>query len=722
MRFGTLAAIAGLAASLPAMAYRVAFKDTDTFREVCSGMYGGDKAYVELQFDEHASGQVAIVMYEYADAEYIGRQPPDDGTWHPKVYICTTTTVRAGLCTNAQLGTFLTSLPEGKKLNDTSIYTSALRFDPEAAAVGGTGGAAPSPAAIEAEVGKGESKNTRRQDEENEEIDNVADPEPYTGRPTVEDSGSAGDKQGESDSAATTTTQGEPEPPVSTPGKSRPGSSSHGQGGTAAIPPTAGDGIESDSDVPVYSKPIRMDVPKTGYYCAAVIPVTVVTKNRALEPRKNIAAEYEGVITFRNQFDGELPAAEYPKIAFYGVLAVVYILLAIGWGVLCAKHYQELLPMQYYISGTIVFLVIEMIALFTYYRYVNKHGGGAGSIAFLIVISILNAARNSLSFFLLLIVAMGLSVVTPSLGSVMTRVWLLTVFHFVFGVAYAVGTVKVELDSANIIVVLLMIFPLSFTLTAFLMWIIISLNGTILHLQQRKQNFKLAMFQSLYRTLIIAVIAVAAFFVLSSISLSNRLDEDYAPRNWRWRWVLLDASLALIYLAAFVAIAWLWRPTENNVRFAMSQELAQDEDEAAVYELEPHDPDAVETGRALSGLSGPDDLRLPGLLAHDGREQVHGERRSGDDEERERLFDADDDDDDSLHKSGEGGYRAAPSGSSPGGYAPHANDSDVVFAMGDDSDDSDAEDGKLLTRVSLNSSRGSPRSSANMGRYKDKAD
>jgi hypothetical protein len=82
-----------------------------------------------------------------------------------------------------------------------------------------------------------------------------------------------------------------------------------------------------------------------------------------------------------------------------------------------------------------------------------------------------------------------------------------------------------------------------------------------------------------------AVIAIAAFFVVSSLSLSNRLDEgrsvfrsspllhfphtfdaertltpDYAPRNWRYRWILLDGSLALIYLMVFMAVAWLWRP------------------------------------------------------------------------------------------------------------------------------------------------------------------
>ena len=98
--------------------------------------------------------------------------------------------------------------------------------------------------------------------------------------------------------------------------------------------------------------------------------------------------------------------------------------------------------MQYYISGTIVFLIIEMIAQFAYYRYINKHGGGASSIAFLFVIAILNAARNSLSFFLLLIVSMGLSVVTPNLGAIMSKIRVLTAFHFVFGGEQLVCPVK----------------------------------------------------------------------------------------------------------------------------------------------------------------------------------------------------------------------------------------------------------------------------------------
>lgn len=299
---------------------------------------------------------------------------------------------------------------------------------------------------------------------------------------------------------------------------------------------------------------------------------------------------------------------------FYGFLSAVYVVLALAWAFLCWRHYRELLPMQMYISGTVAFLVLEMLALFGYYRYVNKHGGGAGSLAFLLVTAVLSAGRTTLSLFLLLIVSMGLSVVTQSLGAVMPRVWALTAFHFVFGVAYSVGTVKVALDTAPAWVVLALIFPLSVTLTAFLMWIIVSLNGTILFLKERRQYFKLAMFERLWRILVGGVIATAAFFVLSTVSLSARGSDDYEPSHWRWRWVLLDASLATIYLVVFALIAWLWRPTENNVRFSTSQELAQDDDDAAEFDVEAYErrPEALgmhalggdASGAGASGVNG----------------------------------------------------------------------------------------------------------------------
>jgi len=51
-------------------------------------------------------------------------------------------------------------------------------------------------------------------------------------------------------------------------------------------------------------------------------------------------------------------------------------------------------------------------------------------------VAILDAGRNALSLFLLLIVALGLSVVRESLGRAMFRCRLLTGAHFIFGGAH----------------------------------------------------------------------------------------------------------------------------------------------------------------------------------------------------------------------------------------------------------------------------------------------
>ncbi|KAJ9094999.1 hypothetical protein QFC21_005792 [Naganishia friedmannii] len=702
--------------------YRVDIKDTDQVREVCSGMYGGKNAHIDVTFDSRSVGQVALVIYEWSDVAFLGAETPDE----VKTYICTTSAVRSGLCSKTDLGSFITTLPQGKQLEDTSIFTSGLRFasgsgselptwsdDVEEAepvydkvtsttstsstatrtgtktfkaTATATAGSDPYdnadlPKDVEAEL-EAELEEALEEELEAEIFEEFEDAEmedeleaemeaeeeafasfedqrrqvkrgtrtlpplrighaAATGRRQqrkrqivddlgLEELGMFGSDGGEDAQEerleeilqeledeeagyADDTFDGsfedtyEQEENASSTSSSRKATSTSSSGGKR---PSSGlgsgnnvDGISAGSgaSVPVYNGAITYAVPKTGYYCVGVVPVTLVNSRKRsalpvgplLTQRQAEHAEYAGSVLFRNTFKGELPAAEYPKIGFYGFLSVLYIAGAIAWGYLCFQNRSELLPMQNYISGTIGFLVVEMIANFAYYRYINQHGGGSGSVAFLFIVAILNAARTSLSFFLLLIVSMGLSVVTPSLGSIMNRIRLLTAMHFIFGVIYAIGTVRIEIESASLFLVLFMIFPLALTLTAFLMWTIISLNGTITHLAARKQRHKLQMFKRLYRILMISVIAVAAFFVISSLSLSNRLEEGklerrqrhYAPRNWKYRWILLDASLALIYLAAFGAIAYLWRPSRDNIRFAMSQELAQDEHDADDYEF-----------------------------------------------------------------------------------------------------------------------------------------
>jgi len=265
---------------------------------------------------------------------------------------------------------------------------------------------------------------------------------------------------------------------------------------------------------------------------------------------------------------------------------LVYTALGGAWGWFCYKHVHELLPIQYYLSGLVGLIVIEMVANWAYYRYLNAHGKSTASTVYLIVVAILDAGRNSMSFFLLLVVSLGLSVVNESLGRKMIKCQLLGVAHFIFGILYAIGIVELGLQSTSGLVLLLFIIPLAFTLSGFLLWIMYALNATIAGLQARKQHYKLGLFKRLHQILMLVVLVIVIFFIVSSLVFSGRLAEDYAAKSWKVQWWLLDGWMALLYLVAFSAILFLWKPSAGNRRLVLSDELAQDETDAEDYDLE----------------------------------------------------------------------------------------------------------------------------------------
>ncbi|CUA69260.1 putative membrane protein YHL071W [Rhizoctonia solani] len=560
--FTSALALLGLAS-----AFELKISDQDDFRQACSGMWGGDNAYIKVTFDPTSRGQVAMVIYEWRDARYLGIDTEPDNYLVPKTYVCTTDAVRSKLCSESQLGRFILNL-KGTSLEELSVWSASVGFGNQTQAGNST-----------------------------------------TAPTTTTGGNSTTGTSGFWDNPA-----GNPTPPPSD------WDSPWRRGAALSLAPRHVNNTVVPSGVLWYKDPILYQVNKKGYYCIAAIPITTgATADTAVH------AEFTGHVLFHNIFHGKLAATDYPKINFYMVLALVYLALGGVWGFMCFKHRDDLLPLQFYISYLVGFLVIEMTATWAYYRYLNSHDRGTATTLFLAVVAILDAGRNALSFFLLLVVSLGLSVVRESLGPIMTRVKLLAGAHFVFGVLYAMGMVELELESASALLLLMFVIPLSFTLSGFLLWIMYALNGTMAELADRKQTYKLSMFRALYRILLLAVIVIGAFFVVSSMSFSNRLDEDYAPETWETRWYLLDAWLAILYLAVFSSIAFLWRPTGHNRRLAMSDELAQDDDGAGEYDLEAIRPDGM----------GPSEEHLPGTREPLRQEEVVFE--IGDDDEDEGV-------------------------------------------------------------------------------------
>ncbi|KAI1638870.1 lung seven transmembrane receptor-domain-containing protein [Biscogniauxia mediterranea] len=311
-------------------------------------------------------------------------------------------------------------------------------------------------------------------------------------------------------------------------------------------------------------KPVTIDYPikKTGYYCVAAWAYS--------------GQDFMGVVEFREAY-GELPATQIPKLPFYGGITILYAVVAVFWGFLYYQHRYDILPVQNYITAILVFLVVEMLMTWGFYDYLNRNGSNVGAKVLLVVVAVLNAFRNSFSFFLLLIVCMGYGVVKPSLGKTMVYVRWLAIAHFVFGLVYAITSLLISPDTAGPFV-LLVVLPLAGTLTAFYVWTLNSLNFTLKDLRERKQTAKEAMYKKLWWCILISILVIFGFFFFNSFSFASASDPDYVPFHWKSRWFVLDGWLNLVYFADVAWVAYVWRPTANNRRFAMSDEIAQDED------------------------------------------------------------------------------------------------------------------------------------------------
>ncbi|EEP80129.1 conserved hypothetical protein [Uncinocarpus reesii 1704] len=328
------------------------------------------------------------------------------------------------------------------------------------------------------------------------------------------------------------------------------------------------------------AQPIKYPVKKSGFYCVVTFPFS--------------GDDYSGIVTFRNAY-GELSAPQIPKLAFYGGLTIFYAVIGV---IATTSLIVPPVPVQNYITAILVFLVVEQLMTWGFYDYQNRHGMNAVTRVLMFIVAVLNAGRNSFSFFLLLIVCMGYGVVKPSLGRTMIYVRFLAIGHFVFGVIYAVASLSIAPESAGPLV-LLVVLPLAATLTAFYVWTLNSLSATMKDLLDRKQRVKALMYKKLWWCILGSIIVIFGFFFINSFLFASKRVVDYIPEHWKTRWFVLDGWLNIVYLFDIAFIAYLWRPTMNNRRFAMSDEIAQDDDGFEIRSL----ASSLDDEEALGGNS-----------------------------------------------------------------------------------------------------------------------
>jgi hypothetical protein len=138
---------------------------------------------------------------------------------------------------------------------------------------------------------------------------------------------------------------------------------------------------------------------------------------------------------------------------------------------------------------------------------------------------------------------------------------------------YAIASLSITPEAAGILILFIEL-PLAATLTAFYVWTLSSLNATMKDLIDRKQKTKAMMYKKLWWCLLGSIIVLFGFIFINALAFASRSEADFLPEHWKSRWFVLDGWLSIVYFVDLAFIAYLWRPTANNRRFAMSDEVS----------------------------------------------------------------------------------------------------------------------------------------------------
>ncbi|KAJ3325482.1 hypothetical protein HDV06_004341 [Boothiomyces sp. JEL0866] len=286
------------------------------------------------------------------------------------------------------------------------------------------------------------------------------------------------------------------------------------------------------------------------------------------------ATDYAISMRVRNPY-GSLPAIFYPAIPFHYAILGGYLLFFAVWSYRSYVNRAELLRIQNLFGGMILFLIIENIANIVFFQDFNDHGYIS---RYLLGVKVtFNAARNSISFFMILLISLGYGIVWPTLGKTMYVCVALLVLHFIFGALYFTNAMLTQDSNASL--VFLLGLPLAVTLMTFYIWILVSISKTVKYLESKRQSVKLEMYNKLFNILTISISMLVVIFVVNSINMMFRREDNWIANQWKWRWLLLDGSLGANYFITFVMIGLMWMPTRNNARLGLTQLDSEDMEE-----------------------------------------------------------------------------------------------------------------------------------------------
>ncbi len=92
---------------------------------------------------------------------------------------------------------------------------------------------------------------------------------------------------------------------------------------------------------------------------------------------------------------GYLSVVDWPLLPFYGCMCGAYLVMGVVWLVLCARHWRDLLRIQFWIGGVIFLGMLEKAMFLAEYENVNVTGDPTNAL--ILAAEITSCAKRTLA-------------------------------------------------------------------------------------------------------------------------------------------------------------------------------------------------------------------------------------------------------------------------------------------------------------------------------------
>jgi len=268
---------------------------------------------------------------------------------------------------------------------------------------------------------------------------------------------------------------------------------------------------------------------------------------------------------------GYLSIVDWPLLPFYGVMCGIYVCMGIGWLVVSAMHWREILRIQFWIGGVIFLGMLEKAMFYGEFQNINSTGRSTKGL--ILFAEIVSCGKRTLARMLVIIVSLGFGIVKPRLGPTLHRV--VGIGGLYFALASTEAYLRVMKPKNDVSTgTLLAGIPLAVIDSSICWWVFSALVQTTRTLRLRRNVVKLSLYRHFTHVLIFAVLS-SVVFMLWSIKFHKM---EGCLTDWRDLWVD-EAFWHLLFSILLLCIMVLWTPSKNNQRYAFTPLLDAEDDE-----------------------------------------------------------------------------------------------------------------------------------------------